>query len=62
MAKCVCLIDEFRAGGFRRVSYEVAIEGKRIADALGASLCAIAVGSGVADKAADLGRYFVDKI
>lgn len=62
MGKCVCIIAEFRHGAFRRVSYEVASEGKRVADALGVGLCAVAVGSGVADKAAELGRYAVDKV
>ncbi len=37
MAKCVCVITEFREGKFRRVSFEVASEGRRIADALGLS-------------------------
>ncbi len=62
MGKCVCIIAEFRHGAFRRVSYEVASEGKRLADAMGVGLCAVAVGSGVADKAAELGRYGVDKV
>lgn len=62
MSKCVCVIAEFRGGNFRRVSFEVASEGRRIADKLGTSLCAIAVGEGIADKAADLGRYGVDKV
>ncbi len=62
MAKCVCVIVEFRNGTFRRVSYEVASEGRRVADALGLELCAIAVGSGLTEKAAELGRYGVDKV
>ncbi len=62
MSKCVCVIAEFRGGNFRRVSFEVASEGRRLADALGADLCGIAVGAGVADKAADLGRYGVNKV
>ncbi len=62
MAKCVCVVAEFRAGNFRRVSFEVASEGRRIADALGASLCAVAIGSGIGDKAAELGQYGVDKV
>jgi electron transfer flavoprotein alpha subunit len=62
MAKCVCVIAEYRQGGFRRVSYEVASAGKRLADALGTNVCAIAVGAGIADKAAELGRYAVDKV
>lgn len=62
MSKCVCVITEFRGGSFRRVSHEVASEGKRIADALGADLCAVAIGSGVSASAADLGRYGVKKV
>ncbi len=62
MGKCVCVIAEFRGGNFRRVSYEVASEGRRIADVLGSSLCAVAVGSGVGAKAAELGAYGVDKV
>lgn len=62
MAKCVCVIVEFRNGNFRRVSYEVASEGRRVADALGLEVCAIAVGSGLTEKAAELGRYGVDRV
>ena len=62
MAKNVLIVTEFRNGNFRRVTYEVASEGRRIADALGAGLIAVALGSGVADKAAELGNYGVDKV
>ncbi len=62
MGNCVCVIAEFRGGNFRRVSSEVASEGRRIADVLGGSLCAVAVGSGIGGKAADLGAYGVDKV
>ena len=62
MAKNVCVIAEFRDGKFRRVSYEVASAGKRLADELGAGVCAIAIGSGVAASAGDLGKYGVDKV
>lgn len=62
MAKSVCVIAEFRNGSFRRVSYEVASAGKRAADALGSSVCAIVLGSGAYEKAAELGRYAVDKV
>lgn len=62
MSKCVCVIAEFRGDNFRRVSFEVASEGRRIAEALGADLCAVAVGAGVAEKAAELGRYQVNKV
>jgi electron transfer flavoprotein alpha subunit len=62
MGKSVVVIAEFRGGNIRRVSFEVASEGRRIADALGIGLCAVAVGSGIKEKAADLGRYGVDKV
>ncbi len=62
MSKCVCVIAEHRGGNFRRVTYEVASEGRRVADALGTSLCAIVVGSGVTEQAAELGRYGVEKV
>ena len=62
MAKCVCVITEFRDGKFRRVSYEVASEGRRIANALGTHLCAIVIGSGVTEKASELGSYGVETV
>jgi electron transfer flavoprotein alpha subunit len=62
MAQGVCVITEFRGGAFRRVSYEVASEGRRLADALGEPLTAIALGDGVAGAAAALGHYGVEKV
>jgi electron transfer flavoprotein alpha subunit len=62
MSKPVCAIAEFRSGNFRRVSSEVASEGKRIAEALGTNLVAIAVGSGVTEKAPELGYYGVERV
>ena len=62
MSKCVCVVAEYRDGNFRKVSFEVASEGKRIAEKLGASLCGIAIGSGVKDKAEELGHYGVEKV
>ncbi len=62
MTKNVLMIAEFRDGHFRRVTYEVASEGRRVADALGAGLVAVVLGSGVSGKAAELGKYGVDKV
>jgi electron transfer flavoprotein alpha subunit len=62
MAQGVCVITEFRGGAFRRVSFEVASEGRRLADALGEPLMAIALGDGVAAAAAALGHYGVEKV
>jgi electron transfer flavoprotein alpha subunit len=62
MAQGVCIISEFREGAFRRVSFEVASAGRRLADALGEPLTAIALGDGVAKVAATLGHYGVDQV
>lgn len=62
MIKGVCVITEFRNSAFRQVSFEVASEGRRLADALGEPLTAIALGDGVTAAAADLGHYGVEKV
>jgi electron transfer flavoprotein alpha subunit len=62
MPKGVCIIAEFRNSEFRRVSFEVASEGRRLADALGEPLTAIALGDSVTAKAAVLGHYGVEKV
>jgi electron transfer flavoprotein alpha subunit len=62
MAQGVCVIPEFRDGAFRRVSWEVSSEGRRLADALGEPLAALALGDGVAAAAPDLGHYGVEKV
>ncbi|MCX7822479.1 MAG: electron transfer flavoprotein subunit alpha/FixB family protein [Syntrophobacterales bacterium] len=62
MAESVCIVAEYRDGNFRKVSFEIASEGRRIADALGLKLYGIALGSGVSSVAPRLGHYGVDKI
>lgn len=62
MKRLVCVIAECRGGDFRRVSFEVASEGRRLADALGAELCGIVVGSGIREKASELAKYGVDRV
>ncbi|MFZ2448050.1 MAG: electron transfer flavoprotein subunit alpha/FixB family protein [Syntrophobacteraceae bacterium] len=62
MSQSVCIVTEFRNGEFRRVTKEVASEGRRIADALGTGLVAVALGSGQSAKAAALGQFGVDKV
>jgi electron transfer flavoprotein alpha subunit len=56
------VVTEFRDGAFRRVSFEVASEGRRLADALGEPLTALALGEGLEAAAADLGYYGVEKV
>ncbi len=62
MAQGVCVITEFRDGAFRRASFEIASEGRRLADALGELLVAVALGDGVEAVAPDLGGYGVEKV
>jgi electron transfer flavoprotein alpha subunit len=62
MAQGVFAITEQRDGAFRKVSYEVVSEGRRIADGLGGELTAAVLGSGVEGIAAELGKYGADKV
>ncbi len=62
MAQGVFAITEQRDGAFRKVSYEVVSEGRRIADGLGSELTAAVLGSGVEGIAAELEKYGPDKI
>ena len=62
MAQGVFAITEQRDGAFRKVSYEVVSEGRRIADGLGADLTAAVLGSGVEGIAAELVKHGPDKI
>ena len=62
MAQGVCVITEFREGAFRRVSFEIASEGRKLADELGETLVAVALGEGVEAVASDLGGYGVEKV
>jgi electron transfer flavoprotein alpha subunit len=62
MAQGVCVVPEFREGAFRRVSFEIASEGRMLANELGEPLFALALGEGVEGSAADLGNYGVEKV
>jgi electron transfer flavoprotein alpha subunit len=62
MPQGVFAITEQRDGVFRKVSFEAVSEGRRIADGLGADLCAVVVGSGIEDIAGELQKYGADKI
>ena len=62
MAQGVCVITEFREGAFRRVSFEIASEGRRLADELGEPLLALALGESIDHLAGDLGNYGVEKV
>ena len=62
MAQGVFVITEQRDNAFRKVSFEAASEGRRIADGLGADMTAVVVGSGIEGLAAELEKYGPDKI
>jgi electron transfer flavoprotein alpha subunit len=62
MAKGVWTIAEQRDGEIRRITYEVASEGRRLADSLGQELTVVLLGFGIKDKAAGLGNYGADRV
>ena len=62
MAQGVIAITEQRDGKFRKVSYEVVSEGRRLADGLSCPLTAVIIGAGVEALAAEIKKYGPDKI
>jgi electron transfer flavoprotein alpha subunit len=62
MAKPVLAIAEQRNGTFRKVTYEVVSEGRRLADQLGAELFVVLLGSGINGLSAELAHYGADKV
>jgi len=62
MSKPVLAITEQRNGNFRKVSFEVVSEGRRIADQLGSELIAIVLGAGINGLGAELGKYGANKV
>ncbi len=62
MAKPVMAIAEQRNGAFRKATYEVVSEGRRLADQLNSELMVILLGSGIDGLSAELAHYGADKI
>ena len=62
MPQGVLAITEQRDGVFRKISFEAVSEGRRIADGLGADLCAVVLGAGIEGIAGELQKYGADKI
>jgi len=62
MAQGVWIIAEQRDGEIRKISYELASEGRRLADALGQDLTVVLLGSTIKDKAAAFGPYGANKV
>ncbi|MDY6971745.1 MAG: electron transfer flavoprotein subunit alpha/FixB family protein [Thermodesulfobacteriota bacterium] len=62
MANGVWTVAEQRHGEFRKVTYEIVSEGRRLADALGQDLTVVLLGSNIKEKAAQLGHYGADRV
>ena len=62
MSKPIIAITEQRNGAFRKVSYEVVSEGRRLADQLGVELIAVVLGSGITGLGESLAHYGADKV
>ncbi len=62
MGQAVWTIAEQRDGEFRKITFEIVSEGRRLADALGGELTAVVLGSGVKEKASVLGQYGADRV
>jgi len=62
MAQGVWAIAEQRDGEIRKITYEITSEGRRLANELGQELTVVLLGSGIKDKAAELGQYGADKV
>ena len=62
MAKPVFIITEQRNGAFRKVTYEVVSEGRRLADKFGTELITITLGNDIEEIAKSLAFYGADKI
>ena len=55
-------IAEQRDGEFRKISYELVSEGRRMADSLGQGVTALLLGADIKEKASTLGHYGADKV
>ncbi len=62
MSQSVLAITEQSDGVFRKITYEIVSEAKRIADGLGCEVSALVMGSGVEGIAGELAKYGADRI
>lgn len=62
MAKPVLAIAEQRNGLFRKATYEVVSEGRRLADQLGSELVVILLGAGINGLSAELAHFGANKV
>jgi electron transfer flavoprotein alpha subunit len=62
MAKGIWIIAEQRGGTLRKISFEIASEGRRLADQLGEPLAAVVLGHQITEEAKRLSAYGVDTL
>ncbi len=62
MSDNVLVVAEIRDGSLKKVNFELIGEGKRIADQLGGSVEAVALGHQIADVISPLGHYGAERI
>ena len=62
MTQTVWAIAEQRDGEFRKITFEIVSEGRRLADQLDLELTAIVLGSGIKEKAAILESYGANRV
>jgi electron transfer flavoprotein alpha subunit len=62
MANDILVVTEFAENGFRKSTYEVVSEGRRLSDKLNTSMCAVVLGNGVLLAASDLKHYGADRV
>ncbi len=62
MPQGVWAVTELRDGEFRRITYEVVSEARRLADALGQKLTVAVLGSDVKELAPLMGHYGADTV
>lgn len=58
----ILVVTEVNKGAFRKASYEVVSEARKLADAQGGSVSALVIGSGIESLAAELGAYGADTV
>jgi electron transfer flavoprotein alpha subunit len=62
MTQPILAITEIFEGAFRKVTYEVLSEARRVADTLGGTVTALAIGTDIGNIVAELGTYGADTI
>ncbi|MDP7033436.1 MAG: electron transfer flavoprotein subunit alpha/FixB family protein [Planctomycetota bacterium] len=62
MGQNILAIAEIRDGEFRSVSYEIIYQARKLAESTGGEAIAVAVGSGITEKAAELGHWGAHRI